>query len=77
LVLTDDPTPAVDLVLAGGRCKVHLERDESSVAGDRKLVVSAAKVEIRATQQLTLSGAQVEITAAGSLSLSGKPIKLN
>ncbi len=77
LVLTDDPTPAVDLVLGGGRCAVHLEQAESSVKGGQKLVVSAAQVEVRATQKLVLNGAQVEITASGPLSLSGKPIKLN
>jgi uncharacterized protein involved in type VI secretion and phage assembly len=77
LVLTDDPTPAVELVLAGGACLVHLEDAESTVKGDRKLVVSATQVEVRATQKLTLNGAQVEITASGPMTLSGKPIKLN
>jgi uncharacterized protein involved in type VI secretion and phage assembly len=77
LVLTDDPTPAVELALGGGSCKVHLERSESAVTGDQKLVVSATQVEVRATQKLSLNGAQVEITASGPLVLSGKPIKLN
>jgi uncharacterized protein involved in type VI secretion and phage assembly len=77
LVLVDDPTPAVDLVLGGGSCGVHLESAESTVAGERKLVVSAEQVEVRATQKLVLAGGQVEITASGPLTVSGKPIKLN
>jgi phage protein D len=77
LTLTDDPTPAVELLLSGGSCKVHLERSESSLIGDQKLVISASQVEIKAAQKLVLNGAQVDITASGPLSLSGKPIKLN
>jgi phage protein D/phage baseplate assembly protein gpV len=77
LVLTDDPTPAVDLTLAGGTCALHLEQSESSLTGDQKLVVTATQVEVRATQKLTLNGAQVEISSSGPLVLSGKPIKLN
>jgi phage protein D len=77
LVLTDDPTPAVELVLGGGSCKLHLEQGQSDLTGDQKLVLSATTVEVRATQKLTMNGAQVEITASGPLVLSGKPIKLN
>lgn len=77
LVMTDDPTPAVELALGGGSCKVHLEQSESLVKGDQKLVVSATQIEIKATQKLTLNGAQVEITGSGPVSVSGKPIKLN
>jgi uncharacterized protein involved in type VI secretion and phage assembly len=77
LVLTDDPTPSVELTLAGGSCSVHLEQSESSVTGDQKLVVSATQVELRATQKLTVSGADVEINATGQLVLTGKPIRLN
>jgi len=77
LVFTDNPTPAVELALGGGSCKVHLERSGSSFVGDQKLVVSADQVEIRAAQKLTLNGAQVEITATGPLIMAGKPIKLN
>ena len=85
LVFTDDPTPTVDLVLTGEKCKVHLEDSESKFTGDQnmsvstgqKLVVSAANIEIKATQKLSLSGAMVEITGTGAVTVSGKPIKLN
>jgi phage baseplate assembly protein gpV len=77
LVLTDDPTPAVELALGGGSCSVHLERSQSSLTGDQKLVISASQVEVKATGKLMLNGAQVEITSSGPLTLSGKPIKLN
>jgi hypothetical protein len=76
-VLTDDPTPAVELALGGGSCSVHLERSQSSLTGDQKLVISASQVEVKATGKLMLNGAQVEITSSGPLTLSGKPIKLN
>lgn len=77
LTMTDDPTPAVELTLGDGSCAVRLEKSESTVTGDQKLVISAAQVEIRAGQKLSLSAAQVEINASGSLVLGGKPIKLN
>lgn len=77
LVMTDDPTPSVHLSLGGDSCHVHLERTESALTADQKLVVSATNVEIRATQKLALSGAQVEISATGPVTVSGSPIKLN
>jgi hypothetical protein len=69
LVMTDDPTPAVHLSLGGDSCHVHLEQSESRLTGDKKLVISANQIEIKATQLLSLSGARVEVT--------GEPIKLN
>jgi uncharacterized protein involved in type VI secretion and phage assembly len=77
LLFNDEDTPSVTLSLGGTRCLVKLEKSESQVTGDQKLVVSAANIEIKATQKLALSGAQVEITATGSLTASGKPIRLN
>jgi phage protein D/phage baseplate assembly protein gpV len=73
----DDDRPAIELTLGGSPCAVKLESAESSVTGDRKLVVTAGQIEIRATSKLTLAGAQVEIEASGPLTASGKPIKLN
>ena len=73
----DDDQPSISLTLGGSPCLLKLEKSESSLTGDQKLVVSADQIEIKATQKLTLSGAQVEITASGSLTASGKPIKLN
>ncbi|HEU5110165.1 MAG TPA: phage baseplate assembly protein V, partial [Micromonosporaceae bacterium] len=92
LVFTDDPTPTIDLVLTGEKCKIHLADSESNVTGDQKLVVTATQVEVKALQKLSLNGAQVEINSTGPLkvsgatvdisskgplSASGKPIKLN
>lgn len=68
-LVLDDDQPSVSLMLGGSPCLLKLEKSESSLAGDQKLVVSANQIEIKATQKLTLSGAQVEI--------SGTPIKLN
>ena len=65
------------LTLGGSPCGVRLNKSESSMKGDQKLVLEASNVEIKATQKLTLSGAQVEITSSGPLTASGKPIRLN
>ncbi|WP_433292388.1 VgrG-related protein [Actinoplanes sp. CA-030573] len=73
----DDDKPQIELLLGGTSCAIKLEKSESSVTGEQKLVVSATNVEIKATSKLSLSGSQVEITASGPLTTSGKPIKLN
>jgi len=65
----DDEAPLIELSLGGSPCLVKLEKSESKLTGDQKLVLSATQIEIKATSKLTLSGATVEI--------SGKPIKLN
>jgi phage protein D len=77
LTMTDDPTPSVHLSLGGDTCHIHLEKTESRVTGEQKLVISATQIEIKATQKLALSAAQIEVTASGPLTASGKPIKLN
>ena len=77
LSLTDDPTSALELSLGDAKCSLHLEKSQSSLTGEQKLVLTATDVEVRATSSLTLSGAQVEIASKGPLTLSGKPIKLN
>jgi uncharacterized protein involved in type VI secretion and phage assembly len=76
-LVLDDDKPAIELTLGGSPCAIKLEAAESSVTGDRKLVVTATQIEIKATSKLTLSGAQIEINASGPLTASGKPIKLN
>jgi uncharacterized protein involved in type VI secretion and phage assembly len=76
-IVLDDDKPSVSVSLGGSPCLVKLEKSESSVVGDQKLVVSATQIEIKATQKLVLSGAQVEITSSGPLTASGKPIRLN
>jgi hypothetical protein len=77
LVLTDDPTSAIDLSLGDAACSLHLEKSGSELRGERKLVVSAEQVEIKATQKLVVQAPDIEIAANASLKLSGKPIQLN
>ena len=77
LTLTDEPTSAVELGLGDARCTLHLEKAESSLTGEQKLVLTATDIEVRATSGLKLEGAQVEISAKGPLKLTGKPIQLN
>ncbi|GIE94783.1 VgrG-related protein [Paractinoplanes rishiriensis] len=73
----DDEKPEIQLTLGGTPCAVRLEKSESNLTGDQKLVVAATQIEIKATQKLLLSAAQIEITASGPITASGKPIKLN
>ena len=77
LVLTDGPTSTVELRMGDAKALLRLEKSQSELAGDQKLVITADRIEITAAQTLSLSGKQVEITADGSLKLSGKPIQLN
>lgn len=77
LVLTDDPTSTVELSLGDAGSVLHLEKSESRLDGEQKLVVSGQQVEIKATQKLVLDAPQVEISAQTELKLSGKPIRLN
>lgn len=65
----DDEGPLIELSLGGSPCLLKLDKSESKLTGDQKLVLSATQIEIKATSKLTLSGAVVEV--------SGKPIKLN
>ncbi|MET0422238.1 MAG: phage baseplate assembly protein V, partial [Actinoplanes sp.] len=76
-LVLDDDKPFVELLLGGSPCAVRLERSESALTGDQKLVISASQIEIKASAKLTLSAAQIEINSSGPLSASGKPIKLN
>jgi uncharacterized protein involved in type VI secretion and phage assembly len=73
----DDDKPEIDLLLGGTSCALKLEKSESSLTGEQKLVVTATQIEIKATSKLTLTGAQIEINASGPLTAAGKPIKLN
>jgi phage protein D len=77
LTLTDDPTASIDLALGDDSCMLHLESSSSELKGDRKLVVTASRIEIRAQQGLVLEGATVDITSSGPLTATGKPIRLN
>jgi uncharacterized protein involved in type VI secretion and phage assembly len=65
----EDEEPYVELSLGGTPCRLKLSAAESDLTGDRKLVLSATDIEIKAGGRLKLSGATVEI--------SGKPIRLN
>jgi uncharacterized protein involved in type VI secretion and phage assembly len=76
-LVLDDDRPSIELTLGGSPCAVKLEKSESSLTGDQKLVLTATQIEIKATSKLTLSAAQVEINSSGPLIASGKPIKLN
>jgi uncharacterized protein involved in type VI secretion and phage assembly len=73
----DDDKPYIEVSLGGSSCLLKLEKSESSLVGEQKLVITATNIEIKATSKLALSGAQVEVTASGPLTASGKPIKLN
>jgi uncharacterized protein involved in type VI secretion and phage assembly len=77
LVFTDDPTSSVELSLGDAKCLLHLEKSESTLQGERKLVITADTIQITAKQKLSLEGQQVEITAKSDVTVSGQPIRLN
>jgi uncharacterized protein involved in type VI secretion and phage assembly len=76
-LIFDDDQPFVEILLGGTGCLLKLQKSESSLVGEQKLVLSATNIEIKATSKLSLAGAQVEINASGPLTAAGKPIKLN
>jgi uncharacterized protein involved in type VI secretion and phage assembly len=77
LVLADDPKSSITLKLGDGACELHLEKSESKLTGETKLVITADQIEIKASQKMLLDAAQMEITAKSMLKVSGQPIKLN
>jgi uncharacterized protein involved in type VI secretion and phage assembly len=77
VTLVDDPTSSVEIALGDAEVKLHLQEDESTLQGARKLVITADRIEVNANQQLKLSGQTVDISANAAMTLSGKPIKLN
>jgi uncharacterized protein involved in type VI secretion and phage assembly len=77
LVLVDDPKSSITLKLGDGACELHLEKSESKLTGETKLVITADQIEIKAGQKMLLDAAQMEITAKSMLKVSGQPIKLN
>lgn len=77
LVMIDDPVSAVELKLGDSGCLLHLEQSESKLTGERKLIVTAEQIEIKASNKLTLQAQQIDVTATGALTVSGQPIRLN
>ncbi|ALG11445.1 VgrG-related protein [Kibdelosporangium phytohabitans] len=77
IVLTDDPKSRITVKLGDAECELVLEKDESKLTGETKLVVSAKDIEIKAANSLKLDAARIDITAKGAISATGKPIKLN
>jgi uncharacterized protein involved in type VI secretion and phage assembly len=77
LVLVDDPKSSITLKLGDAECELHLEQSESTLTGERKLVITAEQIEIKAKQKMLLDATQMEISAKSLLKVSGQPIKLN
>jgi uncharacterized protein involved in type VI secretion and phage assembly len=77
VTLTDDPKSAIDLTLGDSGSALHLEKSESTLGGEQKLSVTAATIEVKASQKVVIEAPQIEISARSELKLSGKPIRLN
>lgn len=78
LLLTDDPTAAVELTLVGdSAAMLHLEQADSTLRGETKLVITAKEIQVKATQKLQLEAPQMTLEATGPLVLKGNPIQLN
>ncbi|CAM4236482.1 VgrG-related protein [Kibdelosporangium persicum] len=77
IVLTDDPKSRITVKLGDAECELTLEKDESTLAGETKLVISAKDIEVKAANSLKLDAAKIDITAQGAITATGRPIKLN
>ena len=77
LVITDDPQTSIEISLGDAACRLHLEKPESTLEGEQKLVVSAQQIEIKASDSVLIEAPRIAINATGELAATGQPIKLN
>jgi len=76
-VITDDPQTSIEIKLGEAACRLYLERPESKLEGEQKLVVSAQQIEIKASDSVRIEAPRIAINATGELAATGQPIKLN
>ena len=77
ITVDDEPEGAVALTLGDADSALRLTRAETSLHGERAVIVSGAEVEVTADRKLVLRAPQIEIAADTTLTLRGTPIKLN
>ena len=70
VILHDDPTEKIEIVVADTGTSLTMSRDEVALVGAQKLVIEAQQIEIKAQQNLKLAG-QAEVAVTGGM------IKLN
>ena len=77
LVLHDDPTEKIEVVLANSTSSLTITDSEVSLVGANKLVLKANEIDLQAQGKVSVNGASVSVQAQGDVSISGTPIKLN
>ena len=76
-VITDDPQTSIEIKLGDATCRLYLQKSESKLEGEQKLVVSAQQIEIKAGTSVSIEAPRIAINATGELAATGQPIKLN
>ncbi len=69
--------PAVIVKAGGSESELHVEKEETRLAGEDKVVVTGREIEVRAARKLVLKGAQVELLASGDLKIAGATVRIN
>lgn len=77
LSMVDGPTSSAELSLGDSGCLLHLEKSSTTLEGEDELVLSARRIEIRASDSMTITAPSIAISASGELTVAGQPIKLN
>jgi phage protein D/phage baseplate assembly protein gpV len=68
---------SISLTLSDSSATLSLKRSDSRLAGEQKLTVEGADIEIKAGTRLTLKAPSIEIQADSTVKITGKPIMLN
>ena len=77
VVLHDDPTEKIEVILANSTSSLTITDNEVSLVGGHKLVLKADEIDLQAQSKVSVNGASVKVQAQGDVSISGNPIKLN
>ncbi|MCB0912522.1 MAG: VgrG-related protein [Propionibacteriaceae bacterium] len=77
VILHDDPTEKVELVVANSTSTLVLSDDEVQVVGARKLTIGAQEIAVEAQGRLSLKGSSVSVQGDSDVTVSGSTIRLN
>ncbi len=70
VILHDDPTEKIEIVVADTGTSLTMSREEVSLVGAQKLVIEAQQIEVKAQQNLKLSGQSEVVVSGGQIKLN-------
>ena len=70
VILHDDPTEKVEIIVADTGTSLSMSRDEVKLVGAQKLVIEAQQIELKAQQDLKLSGQSQVVVSGGQIKLN-------